>query len=57
MTTLLIHLLEHLGVPSGAAIAVAITGNKLLKGGTSKIGARRGRDDRDRSHGHARDYR
>jgi hypothetical protein len=57
MTTFLIHLLEHLGVPSGAAIATAVTGNKLLKGGTSKIGARRGRDDRDRSHGHPHDYR
>lgn len=57
MTTVLIHLLEHLGVPSGAAIAIAITGSRLLKGGTSKIGARRGRDDRDRSHGHQHDYR
>lgn len=42
----LIHLLEHLGVPSGAALAIVITGKKLLKGGTSKIGARRDRDDR-----------
>jgi hypothetical protein len=57
MTTYLIHLLEHLGVPSGAAIAIAITSNKLLKGGTSKIGARRGRDDRDRSQGHPHYYR
>lgn len=57
MTTYLIHLLEHLGVPSGAAIAIAITSNKLLKGGTSKIGARRGRDDRDRNQGHPHDYR
>jgi hypothetical protein len=55
MTTLLIHLLEHLGVPSGAAIAIVISGRKLLRGGTSKIGPRRCRDDR--SHGHARDYR
>jgi hypothetical protein len=54
---LLIHLLEHLGVPSGGAIAIVITGKKLLKGGTSKIGARRGRDDRGRSQGHPRDYR
>jgi hypothetical protein len=56
MTTFLIHVLEHLGVPSGAAIAIAITGNKLLKG-TSKIGARRSRDDRDRSQWHPHDYR
>jgi hypothetical protein len=55
MTTFLVHLLEHLGVPSGAAIAIA--GNKLLKGGTSRIGARRGRDGRGRSQGHPRDYR
>lgn len=57
MTTFLIHLLEHLGVPSGAAIAIAITGNKLLKGGTSKIAPRRSRDNRDRSQGHPHDYR
>lgn len=53
----LIHLLEHLGVPSGAAIAIVIAGRKLLKGGTSKIGARRGRDDGDRRHGHPYGYR
>jgi hypothetical protein len=57
MTTLLIHLLEHLGIPSGAAISIVITGRKLLKGGTSKIGARRGRDNRDRSQGHPHYYR
>lgn len=34
----LIHLLEHLGVPSGAAAAIAITGTKLLKGRTPKTG-------------------
>lgn len=53
--TFLIHLLEHLGVPSGAAIAIVITGRKLLKGAIPKIGARR--DDRDRSQGHPHDYR
>jgi len=49
MATLLIHLLQHLGVPSGAAMAIAIGANKLLKGG-----ARRGRDDRSRSQGGTR---
>lgn len=53
----LIHLLEHLGVPSGAAAAIAITGTKLLKGGTPKTGTRHRRDDRDRSQGHPHDYR
>jgi hypothetical protein len=43
----LIHLLEHLGVPSGAAIAVVIAGRKALKAGASRIGPGRGRD-RDR---------
>ncbi|MGH3151472.1 MAG: hypothetical protein ACRDOB_12195 [Streptosporangiaceae bacterium] len=43
---LLIHLLEHLGVPSGAAIAMVIAGKKLLTGGAAKIDARRHRDDR-----------
>jgi hypothetical protein len=57
MTTFLIHLLEHLGVPSGAAIAIVITGRKLLKRGTWKTEAHRGRDDRDRSQGHPHDYR
>jgi hypothetical protein len=47
----LIHLLEHLGVPSGAAIAIVITGKRFLGGGTAKIGARRDRDDRDRGQG------
>jgi hypothetical protein len=45
---LLIHLLEHMGVPAGAAIAIVITGKKLLRAGTSKIGAGRGSDGRDR---------
>jgi len=43
----LIHLLEHLGVPSGAAVAIVIAGRKALKAGTAKIG-RRGDRDRDR---------
>jgi hypothetical protein len=51
----LIHLLEHFGVPSGAAIAIVIAGQKLLQGGTSKIGAHRDRDDRLGSQGHPHD--
>jgi hypothetical protein len=39
---LLIHLLQHLGLPSGVAIAIIIAGRKLLKGGTT-----RGRSPRD----------
>jgi hypothetical protein len=54
---LLIHLLEHLGVPSGAAIAIVITGKKFLKGGASKLGARRDRDERDRGQRYSRDHR
>jgi hypothetical protein len=50
----LIHLLEHLGVPSGAAIAIIIAGRKALKAGASRIGPPRGRD-RDR--GSVRGYR
>jgi hypothetical protein len=42
----LIHLLEHSGLPSGAAIAIVVAGQKILKGGTSKIGEHRDRDDR-----------
>jgi len=41
---ILIHLLEHLGVPSGAAIAIIIAGRKLLKGGLARTGMRRDRD-------------
>jgi hypothetical protein len=41
----LIHLIEHLGLPSGVAIAVVIAARKLLTAGTSKI---RGPRDRDR---------
>jgi hypothetical protein len=46
---IVIHLLEHLGVPSGAAIAIVIAARKLLKGGTARTGL--GRDRRQgRSH-------
>jgi hypothetical protein len=38
---LLIHLLEHLGVPSGVAIAIVIAGRKALKAGGTRMGARR----------------
>jgi hypothetical protein len=38
----LIHLLEHLGLPSGAAIAIVIAGRKLLKAGVSRMSPRRG---------------
>jgi hypothetical protein len=44
---LLIHLLEHLGIPSGAAIAIVIAGRKLVRAGGARMGARRN-DDRDR---------
>ena len=48
----LVHLLEHLGVPSGAAIAVVIVVMKFIKGGSAKIGARR-----DRGQRHPGEYR
>lgn len=54
---LLIHLLEHLGVPAGAAIAVVIGAKKLLTGGAAKLGARRDRDDRCRGQRHPREHR
>jgi hypothetical protein len=41
---ILIHLLQHLGVPSGIAIAVVIAVMKVVKGGGRKLGARRDRD-------------
>jgi hypothetical protein len=45
----LVHLLEHLGVPSGAAIAIVISLKKFLKGGAAKLRAHPGgRDDRGR---------
>lgn len=37
----LIHLLEHLGIPSAAAIALVIAGKKALSGGISRTGGRR----------------
>lgn len=40
---ILIHLLEHLGIPSGAAIVIVIRARKLLKGGAAKLSARRSR--------------
>ena len=54
---ILIHLLEHLGVPSGAAIGVVIAGKKCLNAGPRRSGARRDRDDRDRGRRFLRDYR
>ena len=41
---LLVHLLEHLGVPSGGALAIVITGKKVLKNAGPKMGAHRDRD-------------
>lgn len=40
---ILIHLLQHLGLPSGAAIGIVIAGKKLLKGRIARTGARRDR--------------
>lgn len=39
----LIHLLEHLGLPSGVAIGIVIACRKLLTAGL-KMGVRRDRD-------------
>jgi hypothetical protein len=52
---LLIHLLQHLGVPTGAAIAIVIAAKKLLKGVTARLG--HGHNDHDASRRHPRDYR
>jgi hypothetical protein len=49
---IVIHLLEHLGVPSGAAIAIVIAAKKFLKGGIARTAARR-----DRELGQSRDHR
>jgi hypothetical protein len=49
---LLIHLLQHLGLPSGVAIAVVVAGRKLFKGGNSRTRDRRSRG-RDRGRRHA----
>jgi hypothetical protein len=38
---ILIHLLEHLGVPSGVAIGVVIAVMKVVKGGGAKLRGRR----------------
>ncbi|HEY3951839.1 MAG TPA: hypothetical protein VGM53_00555 [Streptosporangiaceae bacterium] len=46
---ILIHLLQHLGVPSGIAIAVVIAVMKVAKGGGRKLGARRDRDGASRA--------
>jgi len=46
---LLVHLLEHLGVPSGTAITIVIASKKFLKGAGAKMGARRDRDRGQRS--------
>ncbi|MGH3256068.1 MAG: hypothetical protein ACRDOU_11885 [Streptosporangiaceae bacterium] len=51
---IVIHLLQHLGVPSGAAIAIVIAARKFLKGGIARTTARR---DHDRAQGSSRDYR
>jgi hypothetical protein len=50
----LIHLLQHLGLPSGVAIAVVVAGRKLLKGAIGKTGAHHSRDRDQRS---SRPYR
>jgi hypothetical protein len=48
---LLIHLLQHLGVPSGVAIGIVIAGRKFLKAGLGRTGARRDHGlDRSRDH-------
>jgi hypothetical protein len=47
----LIHLLQHLGIPAGVAIAVVIAGKKALTGGISKTRGRRD-SDRRRSRGY-----
>jgi hypothetical protein len=49
---ILIHLLEHLGLPSGAAIALVIAARKLVKGGISRSGI--GQDRGRRPSGHDR---
>lgn len=51
---LLVHLLEHLGVPSGTAFAIVIASRRFIKGAGAKMGAR---GDRDRGHRSIRDYR
>jgi hypothetical protein len=48
----LIHLLQHVGIPSGVAIVLVIGARKLLKGGLASLGGGR---DRDRDRARARD--
>jgi hypothetical protein len=43
---ILIHLLTHLGIPSGVAIALVIVGKKALTGRASKSRGRRDSDQR-----------
>ena len=50
---ILIHLLEHLGLPSGAAIAIVIVAKKLLTGAFGRKTGARG----DRGHPHSGDHR
>ena len=58
---ILIHLLQHLGVPSGIAIAIVIAVMKVVKGGGKKLGARRDRDSSSQAgktpYGHDEDRR
>lgn len=49
---ILIHLLEHIGLPSGVAIGLVIAAKKALTGGISKTRGRRASDQR-----HSRGYR
>jgi hypothetical protein len=39
----LIHLLEHLGLPSGVAIAIVVAARKLLKAATARMSPDRNR--------------
>jgi hypothetical protein len=45
----LIHLLEHLGLPSGVAIAIVIACRKALNAGASRLSGHRDHDRRRRS--------
>ena len=54
---ILIHLLQHLGLPAGVAIAVVIAGRKLLKGVTAKTSGRGDRGRGDRRQRRSRVYR
>jgi hypothetical protein len=52
----LIHLLEHLGLPAGAAIAIIMAARKMLKGAFSRPGGTSGPGGR-RSQRRSRGYR